>query len=441
MTALWPFVPSPRAIDVTHAEGVWLYQRDGTRLLDAAGGAIVANVGHGRAEVADAMAEAARSLSYAVPPFLTPQRTALVDRLRASWLPAHLTRIWLASGGSEAMDAACRLAVQHFHAKGEPQRWKLIGRDIAYHGTTALTLGVGGHPLRAEPFRNLFPALPHTPTPYALRAPGGRMDPDYDLAAAGALEAILLAEGPETVAAFVAEAITGSSGGALDPGPRYWPRVQEICRKYGILLIVDEVMTGFGRTGAAFACDHFQVRPDILVSGKGLAGGYAPIVGLFATEEVAQALAETGQNLMFYTYGAQPAACAAADKVLEIMEREELVARSAAKGAELGDRLKAKLGQHPNVAEIRGRGLFWALEIVRDRETLEQFPLEANVAAAVTAAGLKRGVFFYSGGTGPVRDITVLGPPFVISDAELDLLVDTLAEAIDEAVGRAKAAA
>lgn len=433
-SSLWPFVPARATIDLTHAEGRTLYTKSGGTILDASGGAIVSNIGHGRREVADACAAAMTSMSYAVPPFVTPERVRLVERLRTSWLPPHLTRVWLASGGSEAGDAALKLALQHFRARGNTTRTKIIGREISYHGTTALTLAVGGHVARKAGFESVMPAMPHVPTPYALRAPAGRNHPDFDVAAAKALEETILREGPETIAAFIGEPLNGSSGGALEPGPRYWPMVEEICRRHGILIVSDEVMVGFGRTGKRFAAEHYGLKPDIMFSGKGLAGGYAPIVGVFATDEVVAPLAEKNEALMFYTYGGHPGACAAADKVLEIMEREDLVARSAEKGEALGERLRATLGQHPNVAEIRGRGLLRAIEIVKDRETLERFPLEAQMTGRVVAAGLGEGVFFYGGGTGAVRDIICLGPAFTVEDAELDRIAETLKRAVDKAV-------
>lgn len=433
----WPFVPAARVVDITHAKGCTLYTKEGGEILDAAGGAIVSNIGHGRPEVGEAAAAAMTSLSYAVPPFVTPERARVMERLRRAWLPEKLTRAYLASGGSEAVDAACRLAVQHFRAKGDTKRWKIVSRDISYHGTTLFTLGVSGHAARKEGFEKLIPHMPQVPAPYSLRAPGGRHDPDYDIAAAQALEDTILREGPDSVAAFLAEPITGSSGGALMPGPRYWPMVREICDRHGVLLITDEVMVGFGRTGKRFACEHFGFVPDIMVSGKGFAGGYAPIAGVFASDEVVEPLVESGQSLMFYTYGAHPGACAAADKVLQIMEEENLVARAAEKGAALAARLEAVLGQHPNVAEIRGEGLFRAIEIVKDRETLERFPESAAVAQHVLISGLMRGVFFYAGGTGAVRDIVCLGPAFIVGDGDLDRMAETLKLAIDDAVSAA----
>ena len=433
--SLWPFVPSSRVIDVDYAEGRTLHLSNGGTILDASGGAICSNIGHGRREVAEAAAIAMERMSYAIPPFSTPERRRLVERLQRYWLPPHLTRVWLASGGSEAMDAACKIALQHFRAKGEGQRTKIIGRDISYHGTTALTLAVGGHVARKVGYESVLPDILRAPTPYALRSPLGRNHPDFDIAAAQALEDVILAAGPETVAAFVCEPITGSSGGALMPGPRYWPMVQEICARHGVLIVSDEVMVGFGRTGKRFAAEHFDLKADIMVAGKGLAAGYAPICGVFASDAVVAPLAEKGMAPMFYTYSGHPASCAAADKVLEIMGREELVERSAEKGEALRERLQAALGQHPNVAEIRGQGLFFGFEIVADRDTLEMFPEKAAMTQRIVAEGVKQGVFFYSGGTGAVRDIICVGPAFTVEDHELDRIAETLKRAIDAAVG------
>ena len=218
------------------------------------------------------------------------------------------------------------------------------------------------------------------------------------------------------------------------PGPRYWPMVQDICQRHGILIITDEVMVGFGRTGKNFAAEHFDLKADIMISGKGLAGGYAPICGVFASDAVMSPLADAGMAPMFYTYSGHPGACAAADKVLEIMEREELVTRSAQKGEELRERLNSALGQHPNVAEIRGQGLFFGIEVVANRETLEMFPAESRMTQRIVGAGVEEGVFFYTGGTGAVRDILCIGPAFTVTDGELDQMVKALKTAIDVSV-------
>jgi adenosylmethionine-8-amino-7-oxononanoate aminotransferase len=436
--ARFPFVPTGRGAPLTveRAEGVWLHTRDGRRILDAAGGAILVNVGHGRREVARAVAEALEATTYVVPVFATESRLRLVERLVERWLPPRLGRVYLTSGGSESMDAALRLARQHHVSAGRPGRWKIVGRDLSYHGTTLATLAVGGHTRRRAGFEPLLPAFPRAPACYCLRCPLSLRYPGCAVACADALEALLEREGPETVAAFVAEPIVGSTGGALVPPAEYWPRIQAICRRRGVLLVVDEVMTGFGRTGRRFAVEHWGVEPDILVGGKGLSGGYAPIGAVFATEEVVAPIAARHDEFMYYTYGAHPASCAAADKVLEILERERLVERAAERGRRLREAL-APLAEHPHVAEVRGLGLLQAVELVRDRSTLEPFPAEMRVAARVVAAGLARGVFFYPGGVDPARDVICLGPPFEIGDAEIDTLVRVLRESLDAALPRA----
>jgi adenosylmethionine-8-amino-7-oxononanoate aminotransferase len=433
----YAFVPRPGAVPVgiARAEGATLYTTDGRAILDAAGGAIAVNVGHGRAEVADAVARALRETSYVVPVFATESRVALVDRLRERWLPPSLTRAYFASGGSEGMDAAIRLARQHFTTRGEPQRWKIIGRDLSYHGTTVATLAAGGHDKRRKPFAPFLYGWPKAPACYCLRCPLGLRLPDCGVACVDAVDELIRREGPETVAAVVAEPIVGSSAGALVPPDEYWPRLAEICRRHGVLLIADEVMTGFGRTGTRFAVEHWGVEPDVLVSGKGLAGGYAPICGVFAAEHVMTPLAEAGEDLMFYTYGAHPAACAAADRVLEILEREDLVRRAVVQGEKLRKRL-ASLESHPHVGQIRGRGLMWGIEFVKDRESLEPFPTEANFAGRVVGYGLGQGVFFYPAGSGTARDAIMIGPPFTVSDAEIDRIGGALETALDDAVAK-----
>ncbi len=429
----WPFVPTQSVVEIDHGEGVWLVTRQGQRILDAAGGAIVSNIGHGRPEIGAVAAQALARGGYMVPTFLTPERERLVARLMG-WLPAPLTRVFFTSGGSEAGDAAIRLARQHHLLKGAPERWKVIGREPSYHGATALTLAVGGHHSRRAGYDVLSANFPKVPAPYSLRSPLGRHHPDEDLRCAAALEDTIEREGPETIAAVIGEPIIGTSGGALVPGPRYWPEVQRICRKYGILLIIDEVMTGLGRTGTKFAVEHFGVRPDILYTSKGLTGGYGPLGAVFASDETLAPLAAKGESLMFYTYGGHSAVCAIADKVLQILEDEALVARAARQGAKLQALLTERLGEHPHVAEIRGEGLLRAVELVADRATLERFPKTAGITQAVVARGLEHGAFFYPGGTGEVRDVIGLGPAFTVTDAELEIMVERLALAIDSAL-------
>ena len=421
---------------IARGDGAYLIGANGRRILDAAGGAIVVNVGHGRAEVADAMHEAALACSYVVPPWLTPERERLLERLVRDWLPANLTRLHLTSGGSEGVETAMKIAIQFQAARGIAAKTKIVGRTPSYHGTTLATIAVGGHEARKFGLKQALPDYPRVPAPYPLRCPVAEIGDYY----ASALEAAILREGPDTVAAFLAEPIAGASGGALVPPDDYWPRVRSICDRYDILLLADEVMTGFGRTGTKFGLGHWpEVAADVLVAGKGLAGGYAPITGVFATETIGTAIQGAGMNVMFHTFAAHPATCAAADKVLEILTEEDLVARAAATGRRLKAALHDAFAEHPHVAQVRGEGLLLAVEIVQDRATLKRYPLARDVTGRVIAEALRRDVFFYPGGTGEVRDVVVLGPPFTIDDAEVERIVETLVASVDAATTKGSA--
>jgi adenosylmethionine-8-amino-7-oxononanoate aminotransferase len=432
---LWPFLPGRQTMRIVGTHGTTLRTDDGRDLLDAAGGAIVVNVGHGRAEVADALAAEARSCTYVLPPWATPSREALVARLRADWLPAGLDRAFFASGGSEANEAALKVAIQHCAGRGEPGRHKIIGRELSYHGTTISTTAVGGHAARRIGLEGVLRDHPRAPTPYPLRSPLGRHHPETGRFCVDALAEIIEREGAGTIAALIAEPIVGSSGGAIVPPDDYWPAVRELCDRHGILLILDEVMTGFGRTGTRFACEHWGITPDILVAGKGLAGGYAPIGGVFTSEAVLEPIAASGSEVMFHTFGAHPAACAAASEVLRLLVDEKLVARAERLGARLTQLLADAFAGHPHVAETRGRGLLQAIEVVADTDTLEPFPVDARITSRLLEAGLARGVFFYPGGTGAVRDIVCLGPPFIVDDADLVRMVEVLRDSVDAVTG------
>jgi len=427
----WPFLRTANPT-IVRAEGVYLYADDGRQILDAAGGAIVANIGHGRERVAARVAEATRECTYVVPPWITPSRQALAEALERDWLPPGLSRIHITSGGSEAVEAALKMALLYQAAIGQTRRTKIISRSISYHGTTVSTTALSGHPARKRGLEHALVSYPHVFTPYPLRCPLGRHHPDAARFYLDDLRSTLQREGPEHIAALIAEPITGSSGGAIVPPDGYWPEVRRLCDEHGVLLILDEVMTGFGRTGKRFGYQHWELEPDILVAGKGLAGGYAPIGGVYASERVGAALQEAGMNVMFHTFGAHPAACAAAAEVLAILVEEALVDRAARQGAVLKARLQETFADHPHVAEVRGSGLLLAIEVVRDRDTLAPYPEHASISNRIVGQALRRGVFFYGGGTGEVRDIVCLGPPFIIDDEHVDTMVEVLAEAVDE---------
>ena len=388
---------------IVRAEGIELVTDDGRRIIDAAGGAVVSNIGHGRGEVADAVAAALRRVDYVVPIWPTPLRLALADALVERWLPDGFNHVFFASGGSEANDSAIRLARFHHLARGDERRYKIIGRQPSYHGSTLATLAVGGHTARRAGYEPLLSEWP--------KAPWNDAD-----ALAGAIEAA----GPDSVAAFIAEPVIGAAGGVLVAPPDYWAGVDDVCRHYGVLTIADEVMTGFGRTGTRWGHQQDPWTPDIVVSGKGLGGGYVPISLVSAADRVVDPITESGRAVMFFTYSAHESSCAGALAVLEIIEREHLVERVTPMGERLQAALGAALHGHARVAEIRGRGLMVGVE------------LRGVTAAAVVGEALARGLWVYPAGSGaPVADAVMLAPPFTVTDGDIDRIVAILAAAID----------
>lgn len=432
-TVKWPFTTfaSMPPVRIERAKGAYLYDASGREILDAAGGAIAVNVGHGRLEVANAMRDAALECSYAVPPWLTPQRERLIERLLDGWLPPGLTRVHLTASGSEGVETLVKIALEYHAACGQAQKTKIIARTPSYHGTTLGALAVSGHESRRFGLDHALPPIPDVPAPYPLRCP----DADVSGYCLRTLKERILREGPETVAGILAEPIVGASGGALVPPDGYWQAVRALCDEHDILLLTDEVMCGYGRTGTRFALDRWGVEPDVMVAGKGLGGGYAPITGVYGTEAVAEALQQAGMNVMFHTFAAHPAACAAADKVLEILDRECLVERAAKTGETLKDQLNEALADHPHVAEVRGAGLLIGVEVVEDRESLARYRTDDRITTRITSSAYRRGVSFYPGGTGAQRDIVMIGPPFNIGEREVGRIVETLVAAVDDVTG------
>ncbi len=418
----FPFIPGPAPLTIVGGSGSHLHTADGRRILDGGGGAIVTNIGHGRPEPGEAAAAAMSGAAYVVPLWATENRLRLIERLHDSWLPQELTRCLFVSGGSESVDTAMRVARQHHVARGDIDRWKVIGREISYHGGTLATLSVANHDRRRA---TLEPML------YDM--------PKADFFDAESVRKLVETEDPSTVAAIVVEPVSGASGGALVPPDDYLPGLRSICDDHGILLICDEVMTGFGRTGTKFGADHVGVVPDLLVGGKGLGGGYVPIGGVFATDEVVEPIAEAELTVMYFTFSGAEVACAVADRVLQVMEDEDLVARAATMGDRMASLLNEALGDHPNVSDIRGRGLMQGVELVRDRATGAHFG--GALAPMVVGEALGRDCWIYPAGSAGVPDALLFGPPFTITDAELESLVGIAAESIDAAVASLSAPA
>jgi adenosylmethionine-8-amino-7-oxononanoate aminotransferase len=428
------FIRGPHEpLAIERAEGPWLYTRDGRRILDGGAGAVVVNVGQGREEIAEVARRTIARLDYIVPVWTSPERERLVERLKR-WTPAGVDRYFFTSGGSEANEAAFKFAILLNKIRGKASKSKIIGRKFSYHGNTIAALSAAGTGRRAD-YEHVLLDWPKIEPTYCYRCPFGKTYPGCELDCATALERKIVEVGADSVAAFIAEPMMGSSGGAVPPVKEYWPRIREICSKYDVLLIADEVMTGFGRTGRRFAVDHWNVTPDILVGGKGLTGGYMPMGMIAVRGELVEEVERSKSDFMFYTYSSHPVACAVADTVLAIMERERLVERSAEMGARLGAQLREELSGHPMVGDIRGAGLFWGVELVHDKAARTPFAPDKKVTNRVLSAALKRGLFFYpsTGMAGKAGgDAMMLTPPFVVGDSEIEFMVRTAREALDD---------
>jgi adenosylmethionine-8-amino-7-oxononanoate aminotransferase len=430
------FMKSPYApLVIERAEGPWLYTDDGRRILDAGAGAVVVNIGQGREEIAKVAAEEIARVNYIVPVWSTAARERLTSRL-ARWTPPGLNRFFFTSGGSEAVEMALKFALMYHKVKGRPSKKKIVSRWFSYHGNTLGALSVGGNRGRRADYEHVLFDWPHIGPPYCYRCPWEKTYPGCDIDCAMALQEEIDRHGADAIAAFIAEPMMGATGGAVPPVKEYWPKIAEICRRNDVLLIADEVMTGFGRTGRRFAVEHWDIHPDILIGGKGLTGGYMPMGMIAVDEKLVEECERLHADFMFYTYSAHPLACAIADKVLEIMEREHLVERSAEMGARLGAQLKEELSGHPLVGDIRGAGLFWGVELVRDAASRAPYPPETRLTSRVQSAALKHGLFVYPsvGMAGKVGgDGVMITPPFVIGAEEIEHIVRNLRTALDEA--------
>jgi adenosylmethionine-8-amino-7-oxononanoate aminotransferase len=421
-------------------DGCFLIDDTGKRYLDASGGAAVSCLGHSDPAVREAIIGQAENLAFAHTAFFTSgPAEALAEKL-ARLAPEGVNRVYLVSSGSEAMEAAIKLARQYFIEIGQPDRHRVIARRQSYHGNTLGALAAGGNQWRRRQFEPLLVETSLIAPCYAYRDQrDDESAQDYGLRVANELEAEILAVGPDRVMAFLAEPVVGATAGALCPVPGYFQRIREICDQYGILLVLDEVMCGMGRTGSLFACESDGVRPDIVAIAKGLGAGYQPIGAMLCQDFIHDAI-EAGSGFFQHghTYLGHPIACAAAGAVLTRIVDDGLGVGVAGKGAMLRDKLQASLGQHPHVGDIRGRGLFIGLEMVADRQTKAPFAPTRGIAASIKKHAMQAGLICYPAqGTidGRHGDHVLLAPPFIIAEAEMDLLVERLCHAITEAVG------
>ena len=414
------------------AEGSTITTADGRTYLDGAGGAIACSIGHGRAEVVAALAEQAATLDYVhATQFETAPVAAFARRL-ARLVPVDDARVFPVSGGSEANESALKLARSYHLARGDVDRHIVVARAGAYHGNSRGALDASDRSaLRAgyEPWLGRTVRVPLA-NPYR----DARSGADH----AAVLEATIVETGADRVAAFIAEPVAGATLGAVVPPDDYWAAITEVCRRHGVLVIADEVMTGFGRTGRWFGVDHWGVRPDIVTSGKGASSGYWPLGLMVCSGQLYDTVTEAGTYLHGFTWSHHPVGAAVAGAVLDVIERERLVERSAVLGERVQSLLVEELGGHPNVGEVRGLGLLRAVELVADRATKECFERDARTAERVTAAAFDRGLTVYpcsSAVDGRTGDAVILGPPLSVTDDELDEMIARVVDAVHDVVG------
>ncbi|MEO1551234.1 MAG: aspartate aminotransferase family protein [Pseudomonadota bacterium] len=430
--------PPPRA---ARAKGCYIYDETGKAYLDGSGGAAVSCLGHGDKDVIDAIQRQAGELAFAHTGFFTSDPAEELADLLVAHAPSGLGRVYLVSGGSEATEAAIKLARQYFVERGEPQRQHLIARRQSYHGNTLGALAAGGNAWRRAQFAPLLVKVSHIAPCYEyLDRAQGESAYDYGQRAAQELEDEILRLGPETVMAFMAEPVVGATMGAVPAVEGYFARIREICDTYGVLLILDEVMCGMGRTGHLFACEADGIAPDILCVAKGLGAGYQPIGAMLCSDQIYQTI-EAGSGFFQHghTYLGHPVAAAAARAVVGKLVEHDLSARAGRMGQTLHAALNARFGQHPSIGDIRGRGLFLGLELVADRATKAPFDPAHGLAKRIKAAAFEAGLICYPmSGTrdGKHGDHVLLAPPFILRDAQVAELVDKLDSAISTALSQ-----
>jgi adenosylmethionine-8-amino-7-oxononanoate aminotransferase len=424
-----------QACDAAHVwvkgDGVYLIDADGSRYLDAMAGLWNVTAGHGRTELAEAARDQMIELGFAsaYAGSTHPRAIELAERLAAVTYPS-INRFFFTSGGAESNETAIKIARSYWKRRGKTAKTKVISLTLGYHGVTLAAMSASGLDAYWPAFEPRVPGFVHvrSPYPYRYTAPAG-VSPG--VAAANELEEAILREGADTVAMFLAEPVQGV-GGVIVPPPDYFPRVRQICDQYNILFAADEVITGFGRTGKLCALDHWGVQPDLVQFAKAITSGYFPFGGVGVNDAIAAALDEGNSPWMHaFTYSAHPVGCAVALRMLDIIERERLPERAASLGDHLLGQLRARLGNHPHVGDIRGKGLMCAIELVRDRRTKAEFATAEQVGARVIAEAMKRGLFTRRRG-----DIFLLAPPIIATSAELDQMVDILTEAVRAVVGK-----
>lgn len=420
-------------------DGVYIIDADGKRYLDGSGGAAVSCLGHSHPKVIEAIKNQLDAIPYGHTGAFSNEPMEKLATFLAEAAPGGLDKVYFVSGGSEAVEASLKMARQYYIEIGQPTRHKIIARRQSYHGNTLGALAVGGNAARRAQFQPMLMEATHIAPCFSYREKrADESEEEYGLRAANELETAIQQAGPETVAAFICEPVVGATAGAVPPAPGYLKRIREICDRHGVLLIFDEVMCGMGRTGRLFACDEDGVAPDLMIVAKGLGAGYQPIGAVLVDTRIFEAIRDgSGFFQHGHTYMGHPAACAAGLAVQEAIRDENLLDNVTVQGAALRRALEARFGNNANVGDIRGRGLFMAIELVADRSTKETFDPARQLHAVIKREAMERGLIVYPmGGTidGKHGDHVLVAPPFIVDQSHITELVEKLGDAVDAAL-------
>ncbi|WP_455661018.1 aminotransferase family protein [Pradoshia sp.] len=423
---------------ITHGKGVYLYEENGKRYLDGCSGAVAANLGHGDKRIAEAMALQAEKAAFVhTMRFETDVLHKLAEKI-GKLAPKQLNKVYFTCGGSEANESAIKLSRQYFRDRGEPEKQIVIGRWQSYHGNTIGSLSAGGDIKRRQPYNGYLLPFQHVSAPHCLHCPFNREESDCeskrDWSCVRELERIILEIGPGQISAFIAEPITGSQAGAMPPPKSYFREVRALCDKYDLLLIIDEVMTGFGRTGTCFAIEHDDVMPDIITFGKGVSGGYSPLGGMIVHDKIIDGIRENsnGKFLHGYTYSGHPVTIAAGVAAMDIYEQENILDNVKKLEGHLSSGLYKLKHKYPIVYDIRGRGLFFGMELASNQDG-KPFASDLRISERLNELAMELGAVFYPGsGTvdGYAGDHLIIAPPLIITQGEIDELISLLNHAL-----------
>ncbi|MDQ6596695.1 aspartate aminotransferase family protein [Bacillus salipaludis] len=419
----------------SHGKGIYIYDIDGNEYIDGASGAVTASIGHGVQEVMDAMVEQAQKISFSYRGQFTSEPAEKLAKKLSDLAPGDLNWSFFVNSGSEATETAMKIAIQHWNEKGLPQKKRIISRWIGYHGITIGALSMSGHVLRRRGFNSLLADYPTISAPYSYRRPEGMTEEEWGIACADELETAIQRFGADTVAAFIAEPIVGASGGAITPPPGYYERIREICDRYDVLFIADEVMTGIGRTGKMFAMEHWDAIPDLITLGKGMSAGYTPIAATIVSDRVMAPIVNGSKSVLGgHTYSANPQSAAVSLKVLEYVEKHQLVQKAEEQGQYLFEKLKDLYNTYEIIGDVRGKGLLLGMEFVSDRAQKTSFPSQLNITGRIIERAFKKGLIVYpaAGAINGEGDSIIISPPLIITKAEINRLVGILEEAISE---------